>query len=124
MKKSEFIYLLAILILDFISLADVSRIINIDGSIRNIVYMFTIVLFIFKIFQSRYEKKKFIFILITGLIALFVSYRLSDFMFLTDFLVMISIVDVNINKAIKIDIFVKSLFKHPYRIIPSNKAKG
>lgn len=110
MKKSEFIYLLAILILDFISLADVSRIINIDGSIRNIVYMFTIVLFIFKIFQSRYEKKKFIFILITGLIALFVSYRLSDFMFLTDFLVMISIVDVNINKAIKIDIFVKSLF--------------
>lgn len=110
MKKSEFIYLLAILILDFISLADVSRIINIDGGIRNIVYMFTIILFIFKIFQSRYEKKKFIFILITGLIALFVSYRLSDFMFLTDFLVMISIVDVNINKAIKIDIFVKSLF--------------
>ncbi|MCI9280948.1 MAG: hypothetical protein HFI49_01640 [Bacilli bacterium] len=110
MKKSEFIYLLAILILDFISLADVSRIINIDGGIRNIIYMFTIVLFIFKIFQSRYEKKKFIFILITGLIALFVSYRLSDFMFLTDFLVMISIVDVNINKAIKIDIFVKSLF--------------
>ena len=52
----------------------------------------------------------FIFILITGLIALIVSYRLSDFMFLTDFLVMISIVDVNINKAIKIDIFVKSLF--------------
>ena len=37
MKKSEFIYLLAILILDFISLADVSRIINIDGGIRNIV---------------------------------------------------------------------------------------
>ena len=110
MKKSEFIYLLAILILDFISLADVSRIINIDGNIRSIIYLFTIVLFIFKIFQSKYEKKKFLFMLIIGLIALFISYKLWDFMFLTDFLVIISIVDVDINKAIKIDIFIKSLF--------------
>lgn len=110
MKKSEFIYLLAVFILDFISLADVSNIINIDGSIRNIVYLFAMLLFIFKIFQSKYNKNKFLFILITGLIALYTSYKLSDFMFLTDFLVMVSIVDININKAIKVDLIVKSFF--------------
>ena len=110
MKKKEFIYLIAIFILDVISLTDISRIINIDGFFRNIIYLFSLLIFVFKIFQTTYSKKNFIFLIVWGLISLFISFKLSDYMFLMNFLVMISIVDMDINKIIKVDLIVKLIF--------------
>lgn len=120
MKKNELIYYIALLLLIFISLADISRIINIDGVFRNIVYLISMILFLIKIFLSKYNKKEIIFIIFLGAISLFISYKLSDFLFLMNFLAVAAISGVDIKKVIKIDLVLKIFFLLIHSIIYFN----
>lgn len=110
MKKKEIIYYIAMFLLFFINLADISRVINISSMIRNIITLVILALFALKIFTSKFNKKEIIFIAFLGVINIYTSVVLDNFMFLINFLAMISLKDMDIKKIVKIDLYVKLLF--------------
>ncbi len=117
MKKNEFIYLIAIFLLSFVMLCNISQIINISGKIQMLLYVLIMLIFIVKIINTKYKRKQIVPIIIIGLIMAYTSYKLSDYVFLLNYLAIIAIVGVDIKKIIKMDIIAKSLFLIPHSIL-------
>ncbi len=110
MKKNIVLYYIAIFGVFFINLADISKVINIDGNYRKIIYIAIALLFVLKIITSKISKKEIIPIIILGAINLYTTYVLDNYMFLMNFLAIIAIKDTDIKKIVKIDICVKLFY--------------
>ncbi len=117
MKKNELFYIIGIIILNFITLSGVSNIITIDSKIHYALYALALVLMILKIVKSKYEKKHILYMALIGLISIYTSFKTNDFMFITNFIVMIAIVDVDVKKVIKADLIMKLIFLSLHTII-------
>lgn len=110
MKKSNSLYYIGIFLVFFINLADISKVINIDGTLRDIVYILIAGILIIKILTSRLFKKEIIPIIILGIINLYTSYILDNYIFVINFLSMIAIRDIEIKKVVKIDLYIKLFY--------------
>lgn len=110
MKKNELFYIIGIIILNFITLSSVSNIIMINTKVHYALYLVAVIFMILKIVKSKYEKKYIVYMILIGLISIFTSIRTNDFMFVTNFIAMIAIVDVDIKKVVKTDLIMKLIF--------------
>lgn len=110
MKKSNSLYYIGIFLVFFINLADISKVINIDGTLRDVVYILIAGVLIIKILTSRLFKKEIIPIIVLGIINLYTSYILNNYMFVINFLSMIAIRDIEIKKVVKIDLYLKLFY--------------
>ena len=110
MKKIDVLYYIAIFGTFFMYLADTSKIIIIEGSIRNITLVILAILFIVKILFTKYSKSQLLLIAVFGMISLYITYVLDNFLFVTNFLAIVGIKGVDIKNIVKIDIAVKLFF--------------
>ena len=110
MKKLDILYYIAIFGTFVINLTDISEIINIEKTFRIAIYLVLAILFIIKIIFTKYSKKQLIVIAVFGLISLYITYILDNYMFIINFLAIVGIKDIKMNNVVKIDIIVKLFF--------------
>lgn len=117
MKKFDLLYYIGVFLAIVISLCDISRIINIDGVFRTVVYFCSMLFITIKIIKTKYTKNELSILLILGILCLYASTVLSDYTFLMNILIIIGLININIKKIIKIDLAVKLFFLILHTII-------
>lgn len=117
MKKRDLSYYFGMTLLIFISICDISKIINIDGSLRDMLYLVSMLAFIFKILNTKYNKKNIIPIILIGVYCLYMSYILDEYTYLMNFFAGVGIVEVDIKRIIKIDFLIKLFYVIIHSII-------
>ena len=109
-EKEKFVYYFAFFLLCFITLADNSRLININNSFKMVSNILISIIFLLKIFKTNYTFKQLMVIAIIGVIVMFIVLQTRNYVFFVNYIAMISLINIKLINIIKVDIFVKVLF--------------
>lgn len=112
MKKNnnDILYIIPFSLYCFMSLSGGSRLIELDNSIKIILYTIIILLFGIKIVINKLSLREICIYTIIGFISVYAYIKLETIFFLMNFLAIISLKNVDIKKVVKVDIAIKGVF--------------
>ena len=109
-KRKEILYFIPFALFCFIALSGGSTILQLNDSIKIILYLIIMLLFGLKILIDKLSKKEAIIYFFIGIISLYTYIKVGAIFFLINFLAIIALKNVNIKTVVKIDILIKSIF--------------
>lgn len=110
MNIKELFYYLGFFLLCFMVNSDISNLIEYPQVLRKAIVLCIFIFLATKIITDKYSIKQLIAMSIVGVICLYTSLKIENWMFVMNFLAIIALKNISIKKAVKIDIVVKSAF--------------
>lgn len=109
-KKNNILYYIAIFLIFVIGNNNISSIMNFNQTFRQIMYLCIVLLIFIKIINDKHKLKEFIWMGLVGIIFLYTSIKVDNIFFIINYILIISLPNVNINKIVKIDAIVKIIY--------------